>query len=683
MFGDAEAGGHVDLQKFHRDITCVERSRQRRGCDIFTHDEACRQRAYRQRRAIEARYLVRIERSRSPSPDLFTNDEASRQRRATGARYLDWIERSSSPDLFSHDEAYKQRRATEARYLDWIQRSSRPDISTLHEGYSQRRAIRAHYLDWIRQSSDPDIFTHDEVYSQRRATRRAQYLDDCRPQMSSFNNYQPLPPTQRTLDDAHEGRLHGGSGLRSGSSPEPRSPTPSLIVQHSSDASLGLKSASDKNHSRTRLSELNSAQHSTYGQGGARVQPRQESPSSGSISPPWSELSYISNDWDNSALAPIRHLIVERITSTFRTNYEKVEVHRNEDGVDGTRSHGAHHVGTTEATPKSGRSSRKQPAKRKRDSSKTRKGSDDDDDGSHRRTFRRSRSKELPDAEKLLACPFCKWNSRRYRKCYKYVLKDIARLKQHLARCHRIPIHCAVCFALFESEEARDDHLRERACEIRDAVKWEGANEKQRKQLEQRVSKKKTKEENWYIIYTILFPDERLPSNPYVHALLSEELCMLQHFIATEGPRVLTDLIRSELPDTLRPQEDETEAFLQTAFQDVVETLLAQWEARHQHERTTASTHESSFFDAAPGSGPGPGSGVESSITSRSRFDEDLPSLDLWSNFPTEQDEPAFPSDGTCTLSLLEPQTKPSGESGIGFKGLSGFGDEWSDLVVP
>jgi hypothetical protein len=44
-------------------------------------------------------------------------------------------------------------------------------------------------------------------------------------------------------------------------------------------------------------------------------------------------------------------------------------------------------------------------------------------------TRRRVNNPAEDTTEKLLACPFCKNNPRRYRDCYKYVLRDISRLK--------------------------------------------------------------------------------------------------------------------------------------------------------------------------------------------------------------------------------------------------------------
>jgi len=155
--------------------------------------------------------------------------------------------------------------------------------------------------------------------------------------------------------------------------------------------------------------------------------------------------------------------------------------------------------------------------------------------------------------------------------------------RQHLARRHRIPIHCARCSKTFGSEDLRDQHLREELCEVLPAKEWDGINDVQRKQLGGRVSWKRTREENWYIIFKILFPESPLPASPFVPIGLSQELSALQDFIALEGPSIIDEIVRTELPITLRPQEDEVQSFLQRASQEMASTLLTRWEERQSY----------------------------------------------------------------------------------------------------
>ena len=115
--------------------------------------------------------------------------------------------------------------------------------------------------------------------------------------------------------------------------------------------------------------------------------------------------------------------------------------------------------------------------------------------------------------------------------------------------------------------------------------------------------------------------------------MLSEELCALQDFIAREGPRILSELVSSELPHVLQPQQDEVEAFMQTIFQDAVGALLEQWEARNQ-ETNTGGMH------IARGD-----SGLGSNVNNGSEVEEELTSLDLLPEGEFAQNWPDFNDD--------------------------------------
>ncbi|KAF2476866.1 uncharacterized protein BDR25DRAFT_309217 [Lindgomyces ingoldianus] len=75
------------------------------------------------------------------------------------------------------------------------------------------------------------------------------------------------------------------------------------------------------------------------------------------------------------------------------------------------------------------------------ESSRKRPPGDDDNNNDDRPPGKRRKVTNIykePDT-RLLACPFAKKDPLRHRKCFKYVLQDIARLKQHLMRVHEYP----------------------------------------------------------------------------------------------------------------------------------------------------------------------------------------------------------------------------------------------------
>ncbi|KAJ9665462.1 hypothetical protein H2201_004540, partial [Coniosporium apollinis] len=246
--------------------------------------------------------------------------------------------------------------------------------------------------------------------------------------------------------------------------------------------------------------------------------------------------------------------------------------------------------GGTSAHPNAGWSSSK--GKRKLSDA-----SPDDDDGRDEDDIpriRRKRNTFKGDDERLLACPFCKWKPLDYRTCHKYILKEISRLKQHLWRCHKVPTHCPICSTEFDSAKEHDNHVRERVCELREPKKWEGITEAQKDKLKRRVDPKKSKRDQWYAIFEILFPGHDLPESPYVEETLSEGLRTLQDFIALEGPTIVNRLVQTRLPQGLQPQEEEVRTFVQALFQHMVPAVLERFESsRHNGSSTPDSGYSS------------------------------------------------------------------------------------------
>ncbi|KAF1962040.1 hypothetical protein CC80DRAFT_202569 [Byssothecium circinans] len=202
-----------------------------------------------------------------------------------------------------------------------------------------------------------------------------------------------------------------------------------------------------------------------------------------------------------------------------------------------------------------------------------------DDDEEPPRAQRRAIDSSLGGKFRLLACPFAKRHPLKHRKCFKYTMEEIGRLKQHLKRVHQIPIHCTRCSQTFRTELERDEHLRQTAiCEIQPAHNWDGISETQKKQLTKRLSQKKTKEENWYAVYDILFPGERRPTSPYVdHINLSEDMLALREFTLQEAPARIAAFARLQIPENLRNSQELVERFAQAAVHDVFDMVIERW----------------------------------------------------------------------------------------------------------
>jgi hypothetical protein len=174
------------------------------------------------------------------------------------------------------------------------------------------------------------------------------------------------------------------------------------------------------------------------------------------------------------------------------------------------------------------------------------------------------------------ACPFCKKDSLRHRACYSVKLSKISYVKQHLSRDHYCPIYCSVCMERFDSESERDIHNRARACQSQPLVDWGAVTQEQKQKLRRKPPKNSTEEEQWYIIYEVLFPGHPRPSSPYIDYDLTEQIFAFQNFALAQG----ADIVRTVIP------ESERSPFLERVISEgipaIIEQYLASRSSQHQ-----------------------------------------------------------------------------------------------------
>ncbi|KAG6358306.1 hypothetical protein INS49_014190 [Diaporthe citri] len=183
----------------------------------------------------------------------------------------------------------------------------------------------------------------------------------------------------------------------------------------------------------------------------------------------------------------------------------------------------------------------------------------------------------------LFACPYTKKDPRSHGACYKYKLSRIRDVKQHLVRRHRNPLYCPVCMSIFQTEEERDGHVRERSCESRPAIRLDGITESQRFQLAKKSAAHSTEEAQWYAVFDIVFPGHQpRPLSPYVNPELIQDITLFENFLMSDGPRVVSDVFTQHgasdwnLPD----EERERAAFLRPVFDEGFSLICEQWRAR-------------------------------------------------------------------------------------------------------
>ncbi|KAK8073185.1 hypothetical protein PG994_004084 [Apiospora phragmitis] len=107
------------------------------------------------------------------------------------------------------------------------------------------------------------------------------------------------------------------------------------------------------------------------------------------------------------------------------------------------------------------------------------------------------------------ACPFLKKHPHKHRDCARYVFKRVRDVKQHLNRSHRTPdFYCARCYKLFSSAKDRDEHSRDEQCQVQANPRFEGISEEQKDLLMQNKGRKKSHEEQWFLIVYRCNPQE-------------------------------------------------------------------------------------------------------------------------------------------------------------------------------
>ncbi|KAF2449872.1 hypothetical protein P171DRAFT_480930 [Karstenula rhodostoma CBS 690.94] len=197
--------------------------------------------------------------------------------------------------------------------------------------------------------------------------------------------------------------------------------------------------------------------------------------------------------------------------------------------------------------------------------------------------------RKLNDQNSQFACPFAKHDPLLHRQCFRYNKMDqVSRLKQHLLRVHQVPIHCVRCSQTFSTEDERDTHLRSvSGCIIQPNQVHLGITETQKAQLAQRVSVKRSKEENWYLIYNL------------DGTQFSEELFAVREFAVREAPIRIAQLASALQHDRRFPPlppkyKLRIEAFAFAAVKDAFDAVVDQWlrgdVSAVESEKTTLTT---------------------------------------------------------------------------------------------
>ncbi|GAB1317912.1 hypothetical protein MFIFM68171_08122 [Madurella fahalii] len=290
-------------------------------------------------------------------------------------------------------------------------------------------------------------------------------------------------------------------------------------------------------------------------------------------------------------------------------------------------------------------------------------GQDSDDEESQRQQPKKQRVNATTEGKPtlLLACPFWKLDSQTHDRCFKLILSNTSRVKQHLLRKHSPTYYCQRCYAIFPNKETLDQHIQVQVvtCPCREHS-FPQITYQQRLQLSTKSKTNLPEADQWFAIWDIIFPGRPRPSSPYIDAELSEDLCRFREFAEADGPDIMTAEMQHRLQMTEIPAE-QTTAILRQVISRCITLLFERWPAGRPPLPQPGDAAPS-LATAMPSESPPAGSsGGQSSSNSIPAVHRETPpssvvSLDRNAMMPSnmQQEEP-FVAVSTCEAQYAEP----------------------------
>ncbi|KAM5360289.1 hypothetical protein ACJZ2D_013848 [Fusarium nematophilum] len=179
--------------------------------------------------------------------------------------------------------------------------------------------------------------------------------------------------------------------------------------------------------------------------------------------------------------------------------------------------------------------------------------------------------------QRQLACPYWKLDPDKHRGCFPKKLVRIRDVKQHLSRKHTPEFYCECCFKIFKDEDSHQAHVTHASGDvcIRDpSASLDGISHQRHRQLSKKSNPKLSEEQQWFVIWDVLFPGAQRPRSAYLDHALSEQICQFQEYCHKHGPAMLDGVLEPEVPDT------EMRANLLRIIEAGMNSLFDDWYAR-------------------------------------------------------------------------------------------------------
>ncbi|KAI0543317.1 hypothetical protein F4679DRAFT_128665 [Xylaria curta] len=190
----------------------------------------------------------------------------------------------------------------------------------------------------------------------------------------------------------------------------------------------------------------------------------------------------------------------------------------------------------------------------------------------------RAKKVKTDNCQRVLACPYWKLNSKEHRNCGTLKITAIKYVKQHLIRSHTPKYYCQRCFMVFKDSQSFEAHLSsEPVCPRAPKGHAIGIiTPEKREDLSRRSNPNLSEEEQWFVIWDILFEGQTRPSSAYVDLTLSEELRSFREFWSKEGPEILMkELDSGNVWSSAEQREVQGRSLLQRGQEEIYNRWIA------------------------------------------------------------------------------------------------------------
>ncbi|KAK1674210.1 hypothetical protein BDP55DRAFT_668141 [Colletotrichum godetiae] len=143
-----------------------------------------------------------------------------------------------------------------------------------------------------------------------------------------------------------------------------------------------------------------------------------------------------------------------------------------------------------------------------------------------------------------LACPFYAINPVKYQQCLlNDDLRSIEGVVEHTRKHHWKPPYCPRCRIILETTMARDNHIREQVCEVRNPSRIEGIDGNQLKRIMDVTTWELGEAETWAGIFAVACPDAPACASPYLIDDLGLQVSKIRDYWNRKGREYIEEYV--------------------------------------------------------------------------------------------------------------------------------------------